>query len=74
VLGKVTSKGQVTIPVAVRHELGLRPGDRIEFVKVDGHFQLRKHPKDSPWDQWVGFLTEYAGVDVDELIEDMRGR
>ncbi|VWC86934.1 AbrB family transcriptional regulator [Burkholderia lata] len=27
----ITSKGQVTIPVDVRNQLGLRSGDRIEF-------------------------------------------
>ncbi len=27
----ITSKGQVTIPVDVRNELGLQSGDRIEF-------------------------------------------
>lgn len=28
----VTSKGQITIPVGVRHQLGLAAGDRVEFV------------------------------------------
>lgn len=27
----ITSKGQVTIPVDVRNQLGLEAGDRIEF-------------------------------------------
>lgn len=31
----VTSKGQVTIPVGVRNQLGLTAGDRIEFVLND---------------------------------------
>ena len=31
----VTSKGQVTIPVAVRNELGLRSGSRVHFVRRD---------------------------------------
>ncbi|WP_118183212.1 AbrB/MazE/SpoVT family DNA-binding domain-containing protein [Paraburkholderia phosphatilytica] len=29
----VTSKGQVTIPVDVRNQLGLSVGDRIEFIQ-----------------------------------------
>jgi AbrB family looped-hinge helix DNA binding protein len=29
----VTSKGQITIPIEVRKELSLKPGDRIEFYK-----------------------------------------
>jgi AbrB family looped-hinge helix DNA binding protein len=33
---RLTDKGQVTIPVAVRDELGLRPGDEVDFVVEDG--------------------------------------
>lgn len=37
----LTSKGQITIPVAVRHSLGIETGDRVEFVEVDiGRFEL----------------------------------
>lgn len=32
---RLTDKGQVTIPIAVRDQLGLLPGDEIEFV-VEG--------------------------------------
>lgn len=38
---KMTSKGQITIPVRVREKLRLEPGVRIEFVEVDeGTFQI----------------------------------
>ena len=30
---KVTSKGQITVPGAVRKELGIAAGDRLTFVK-----------------------------------------
>ncbi|HTK02204.1 MAG TPA: AbrB/MazE/SpoVT family DNA-binding domain-containing protein [Bordetella sp.] len=38
----MTSKGQVTIPVAVRSDLGLDTGDRIEFVlnEISGRYEL----------------------------------
>ncbi len=32
---RVTSKGQVTIPIAIRDQLGLHPGSVVEF-SVDG--------------------------------------
>ncbi|WP_375474630.1 AbrB/MazE/SpoVT family DNA-binding domain-containing protein [uncultured Jatrophihabitans sp.] len=32
---KVTSKGQVTIPVDVRRKLGLQPGSRLTFEPTD---------------------------------------
>jgi antitoxin PrlF len=38
----LTSKGQITIPVAVREKLGLATGDRVEFVEVGpGEFALK---------------------------------
>lgn len=40
--GTVTSKGQITIPAAVRDALGLRAGSRVAFVqRADGVFELR---------------------------------
>lgn len=37
----VTSKGQITIPVGVRKELGISPGDRVEFARTEeGRFEI----------------------------------
>lgn len=41
-MGAITTKGQVTIPKAIRDRLGLRPGDQVEFVEADGRIELRK--------------------------------
>jgi len=35
-VAKVTSKGQVTIPKAVRDKLRLKEGDRVIFMEADG--------------------------------------
>jgi AbrB family looped-hinge helix DNA binding protein len=35
-LAKVTSKGQITIPVQVRKKLGIREGDQVYFVEEQG--------------------------------------
>lgn len=37
---KVTSKGQITIPVRVRRRLGLKPGDAIIFVENEGGYRV----------------------------------
>lgn len=35
-LAKVTSKGQITIPIDIRKKLGVREGDKILFVEERG--------------------------------------
>ena len=41
-LATITSKGQVTIPVEVRHSLGLKQGDKVAFVIEDRQVMLRR--------------------------------
>jgi antitoxin PrlF len=35
----LTSKGQITIPLALRTALGLHPGSRLDFIREDGGFR-----------------------------------
>lgn len=39
---RLTSKGQATIPKAVREELGLRSGDRIAFRIQTGRVEIAR--------------------------------
>lgn len=39
-LAKVTSKGQITIPIDIRRKLGIKEGDKILFVEEDGKIFL----------------------------------
>jgi len=43
----VTSKGQVTIPLKIRQQLGIRKGSKVAFTLVDGLIQLviKENPK-----------------------------
>lgn len=62
VMSKVTTKGQATIPKEIRELLGLKPGDRVMFLKrgdeivlypvkgtlldLKGSIKPRSHPED----------------------------
>ena len=39
-LAKVTSKGQVTIPIDIRKKLGLKNGDKVLFVEEAGRIYM----------------------------------
>ena len=47
----VSSKNQITIPVAILREVGISPGDRLAAAVVDGDVVLMKEPED-----WVQYL------------------
>lgn len=35
-LAKITSKGQITVPIDIRRKLGVKEGDKILFVEEQG--------------------------------------
>jgi antitoxin PrlF len=50
----LTSKGQITIPIAVRNELQLDTGDRVEFIQIaPGRFEMIAN---------TGDVTELKGM------------
>ncbi len=58
-LATVTSKGQVTIPLAVRDSMHLQMGDRVEFtVEPDGSAKLVRRTR--RLEELIGSLKEYA--------------
>ncbi len=59
---RITSKGQVTIPVAIRESTGLLPNTDVEFVIEQGEVKLRPVAK--------GRRQESRG---EELVRRMRG-
>jgi antitoxin PrlF len=72
-MSRLTSKGQVTIPKAVRDRLGLGPGDEIEFVETSGGFHIRKRPQENSFERWIGFLSNLENRDPVKLVREMRG-
>ena len=39
-LAKITSKGQITLPIAIRKLLGVKDGDKVAFVEKDGNVMI----------------------------------
>lgn len=63
----VTSKGQVTIPKAVRDVLEIETGDRISFVLVDGGAVVGKAPDLLELAGVVPTPEDVAGLTFDEI-------
>jgi antitoxin PrlF len=70
----VSSKGQVTIPREIRTRLGLKEGDRVEFVVEDGKTLLRPaHNEENPFRQFLGIYPAFKSMEeINAWISDMR--
>jgi len=41
---KMTARGQITVPTEIRRKFGLKPGDTLCFLEVDGSIVLKLGP------------------------------
>ena len=72
----LTSKGQITVPKAIRDHLSLEAGDRVDFmINEDGTVEVRALER--PIDELYGFLRQ-PGVaagsleQIDEAVAEGR--
>jgi AbrB family looped-hinge helix DNA binding protein len=73
----LTSKGQLTVPQEIRERLGLKKGDRVEFVAEKTRTIFRRAPtKENPIAQYIGALPAFPGgrKEINAWIRDLRGR
>jgi antitoxin PrlF len=56
----ISSKGQITVPLEIRDRLGLKAGDRVEFVVDQGQTILRpSHSLENPFKKYIGSLPAF---------------
>lgn len=71
---RVTSKAQITVPKVVREDLALLPGDELEWTHDASGYRVRKVVDPARLEKWRGYLKHLKGVDIDAMIDEMRGR
>ena len=73
---RITSKGQVTIPIEIREKLGLLPNTEVEFEIRGGAAQIRRARRAPSRGRMI---VEYsrgratAGLTTDEIMALTRG-
>ncbi len=72
---RVTSKGQVTIPIEIREQVGIEPESDVEFEVVGNVVQIRKASTSSRGERIVARLRGTATTKwtTDELMALTRG-
>ena len=77
-LAKVTSKGQITIPIEIRKKLGIKNGDQILFVEESGRVYMMNSSMDVLREAQRSFAGEAERLglkdddDVMEMIKSLR--
>lgn len=76
-LAKVTSKGQVTIPIEIRKKLGIKNGDKILFVEESGRIYMMNSSMDALLEAQKAFAGEAERLglkddDVMAMIKEIR--
>jgi AbrB family looped-hinge helix DNA binding protein len=70
----VTSKGQITIPRAIRHKLELHQGTVLEFDERADHLKATKCVDVARMRSVIGIARdELAGKTVREWMDELRG-
>jgi AbrB family looped-hinge helix DNA binding protein len=74
---RITSKGQVTIPQAIRESAGLHPGSEVRFVARAGRVWLEPVKSETRGQRLVkalrGSLRKHTRLTTDELMALTRG-
>jgi antitoxin PrlF len=73
-IAKVTSKGQITIPVEIRRLLGAKTGDKLAFEPTTDGVKIVRHRNEDVFEKYRGpghGLPEIHGS-IDEIVRYMR--
>jgi antitoxin PrlF len=70
----VSSKGQITLPLEIRRRLGLKEGDRVEFVVENEKTIIRpEQPAENPFEKYSGALPVFhSKAEIDHWIRSLR--
>lgn len=70
----VTSKGQVTIPKALRDRFGIEPGAKVDFSATEDGIRLRRVVDRRSQSAVLGCLkSELRRRDLRDVMDDLRG-
>lgn len=72
---KISSKGQMVIPKAIREKLGLKSGDTLDFIIQDGgEIIVRPAVHDVRELKGILYRKGQSSVTVEEMKQTMRER
>lgn len=69
---KITSKGQITVPLRVRDLLGVKTGDRLSFEKIGHDIVVRPLKAKKPFEKYRGIFASDKAKSKEEFLKEFR--
>ena len=72
-LAKITTKGQITIPIQIRKKLNLKDGDKVVFIEENGLVVMENSTKVALREVQEAFVgeAERLGLNTDDDVVDL---
>ncbi|MEA4964063.1 AbrB/MazE/SpoVT family DNA-binding domain-containing protein [Lutispora sp.] len=72
-LAKITSKGQITIPIKIRRKLNLKDGDKVVFIEQNGKVVIENSTRVALMEAQEAFKgeAERLGLKTEQDVVDM---
>jgi antitoxin PrlF len=74
-LAKLTSKGQITIPIDIHRKLGIKEGDKVLFIEEAGRIYILNSSMEALKEAQSAFSGEAEGVGLkneDDVVAMMK--
>jgi antitoxin PrlF len=70
----IGSEGEITVPLEIRHRLGLKEGDRVEFVINNGQTIIQPvRAVENPFKKYIGALPAFEHrQEINKWVADLR--
>jgi AbrB family looped-hinge helix DNA binding protein len=79
-IAKITTRGQITLPIDIRKKLGVRDGDKVVFIEDQGRIVVANAAKIAFANLRAGFAGEAERLglqdeqDVIALVDEVRAQ
>jgi antitoxin PrlF len=74
---KISSKGQITLPIEIRERLGVKAGGSVKFVVDESGYTvvLPVREEENPFEKWIGAappMSDFGYEDSVAWVRDIR--
>ena len=71
---RITSKGQVTIPLEIRNSFSMLPGTYVDIIDENNKVVIVKSRSENKFMRWLGKGKHGNKKNIDLTLDQLRGR